>query len=130
MNGASIRPSLRQDESSGTSTWVAMSFTYSFRRSSQIGQSPVLSYSLSYGHRQEVYGGSSSFIPVYTGSLFRTSQSQFQRLNSKDADCVKRGEHLNFQHDRREVGHLQRGIVLPRMRNKARALRPRVGRPQ
>src|SRR5437899_6431141 len=46
MNDASTPLSLRQDESSGTFTWVVMSFTYTSRRSRGIGQSSVVRYSL------------------------------------------------------------------------------------
>src|SRR5258708_16891330 len=67
MNDASTRPSLRQDESSGTFTWVGMSFTYTSRRSSGIGQSPVLRYSLSCGHRQEaMLAATLSFLSTQT----------------------------------------------------------------
>ena len=84
-----------------------MLFMYTFRRSSRIRHSLALRYSFSYGHRQEAYVGRSSFIPVYPGGLFRTFQRRFQRLTPKDADYFQRGEHLIFQHDRREVAGSQ-----------------------
>src|SRR5260370_26970813 len=45
MNDASTRLSRRQDEQSGTFMSAAMSFTYTFRRSSRISHSLVLRYS-------------------------------------------------------------------------------------
>ena len=80
---------------------------YMFRRSSRIRHSLALRYSFSYGHRQEAHVGSSFFIPVYTGGIFRTVQRRFRRLKPKDADYFQRGEHLIFQHDRREVAGSQ-----------------------
>jgi len=67
-----------------------MLFMYIFRRSSGIGLNPALSYSLSYGRRQEVYFGSGPFILVCKGGPFPhlsasvpTAQHEGRRLFQK-----------------------------------------------
>jgi hypothetical protein len=84
----------------------------------------------SYGHRQEVYVGSSSFISVYAGGLFRTFQWRFGRPSPEGADYFKRGEPVIVRHDRRKVGHFGRGVVLPGVRHKGRALHSCISGPQ
>ena len=47
------------------------------------------------------------FSFLFTQAVFRTVQRRFRRLKPKDADYFQRGEHLIFQHDRREVAGSQ-----------------------
>ena len=72
---------------------------YIFRRSSGIGLNPALSYSLSYGRRQEVYFGSGPFLLVCKGGPFRTFQRRFRRPSPKGADYFKSSKHFILQYD-------------------------------